>query len=203
MKQQSAPFRLAQVALAVASCVLLMAAVVTVTAVADRIPSTGHLLRDTTAVLEQPWWIGSVSRAINLLWAATAAVNILASRLVPPAHRRPQLCLGLLIGVLAVDDSLLLHDAALTAQGVPEGAILACYAVAGTLLAWAWRPLLRTPSGLAFFGGVTMLGASVALDVVFSNAYVLEDGTKLLGVLAWLLCGTWAFSDAARGLPRS
>lgn len=190
--------RRTQAALAGASCVLLMAAVVTVTAVAERIPDSGYLLRDTTAVLGGPWWVGSVSRFINLLWAATATVNVLAALLSPPAHRRPQLCLGVLIGVLAVDDSLLLHDAALTAQGVPESLILAGYGVAGLLLAWAWRPVWRTPTGLAFFGGVTLLGMSVALDVVFSDLYVVEDGAKLLGVLAWLLCGAWAFSHAAR-----
>jgi hypothetical protein len=39
------------------------------------------------------------------------------------------------------------------------------------------------------------LAVSVGADVVHSIPFLVEDGAKLAGIVAWCLCGVWAHSD--------
>lgn len=196
------PSRKKQAVCALLLVFLLLAGVVAVTALSERIPDTGYQLRDTSSVAHVPWWFGVVSRLVNLGWAVTATMNVLAARVATHPLRRPLLLLGLLCTALALDDTLLLHDAVLPGRGLAEGLVLAAYAVAGLVLVWWWWPQRRTHVGAAFFIGAVMLAASVALDTVFGDLYVPEDGTKLLGVVAWSFCGAWGFSEALAALRR-
>lgn len=190
------PSRRTQVVCAVMVVGLLMASVVVVTALSDRIPDTGYLTRDPTSVAHAPWWFGVVSRLANLCWTVTATLNILAALAATPPLRLPLLLLGVLCAALALDDTLLLHDAVLPGRGIAEGLVLTTYALAGIVAAWWWWPQRRTHVGIAFFIGAVMMAVSVALDVVLGDLYVPEDGAKLLGVVAWGFCGAWGFSEA-------
>ncbi len=178
-------------------CLLLVLAGVTA-AVSERIPDVGYLTRDTNAVAGVPWWAGVVSRLTNLAWAAAAALNLLSSRAALASLRRPLLLLGLLCAALALDDTMLVHEAVLPRLGVPEDLVLAVYAAAGLALfvGWFWS-LRRTYVGAAFLAGAALLALSVAVDLVSSSLFLLEDGAKLAGVLAWCLCGVWAHSEAS------
>lgn len=191
------PGRVAQVALATLGVLLLMGAVVAAAAVSDRIPDTGYLTRDPTSVGRIPWWAGSISRLTNLCWAAAATLAVLAGLLDRGRLRRPLVLLGVFIAVLALDDTLLLHDAVLPGRGIPERLVTAAYGVAGLALAVLWLPLRRTAVGMAFYLGGLLLAVSLGIDVVWGDLYVREDTPKLLGVLVWGLGGWWAFSDAA------
>ncbi len=202
MRLPSMPSRPAQVAVAVVLVVLLMAAVTAVTALSGRIPDTGHLLRDPTSVARVPWHVGVVSRFVNLCWAVAATLNVLASVVAPPPLRRLLFLLGLLIAALALDDTLLIHEGILPARGIPEGLVQVAYAGAGLALALLWWPRWRTPIGAAFFAGAGFLALSLVIDAVILNAYVPEDGSKLLGLMAWGFCGAWAFTDAVAQLRR-
>lgn len=189
------PARIGQIVLATVGVLLLMGAVVAAAAVSDRIPDTGYLTRDPTSVGRIPWWAGSVSRLTNLVWAAAATIAVLAGLQTRTRLRRPLVLLGLFIGVLTLDDTLLLHDAVLPGRGIPEPLIMLAYALAGLALAVLWLPLRRTAVGIAFYLGGLLLALSLGIDVVWGDLYVREDTPKLLGALVWGLGGWWAFTD--------
>ena len=187
--------KMAQVLLGITATCLVLAAAFLAADMNDRISGFGYLSRDPTVVANVPWYAGSISRLTNLGWAVAATASFLAARASAPSRRSPALLLGGLCALLAVDDTMLVHEEVLPSLGVPEDVLLAVYAVAGlTLARWFW-PLLRSPVGLAFFAGAAMLATSVAVDVFRANPIV-EDVAKLSGVIAWCFCAVWAHSEA-------
>jgi len=185
-------------------CVILVGASMAVV-MSERIPDIGHLTRDPTAVAEVPWWTGVLSRLTNLCWAVAATVNLVAARASVPSRRQPLLLLGVLSAAFAIDDAMLVHETVMPNLGVPEEFVLATYALAGLVLvrswsgSWSWW---RTQVGAAFFTGAAMLAVSVAADAFGATALLLlEDGAKLIGVLAWCFCGVWAYSDLSLERP--
>lgn len=188
--------RILQSACAVGVVVLVMVAAQLAADVSSQITDVGDLTRDPTAIAAVPWWTGAVSRLTNLCWAAAAALNALAARVAPPPHRRPLVLLTALCVMLGVDDTMLVHDSILPEHGVPEDLVLVLYAGVGVVLAglwWttSWRPAVR----VAFFGGAAALACSVGADVLHNLPFAVEDGAKLLGTVAWCLCGAWAHTD--------
>ncbi len=146
-----------------------------------------------------PWWTGSISRLTTLGWVVAAVAAVLAGRHARTGHRSRLVALGSLCGVSALDDSLLLHEEVLPSLGLPEPPFLVLYAVAGLALARMWvRSRRWTPVEVAFAAGTIMLAVSVLVDVVVNRAAV-EDVAKLIGVVAWCLCGVWAHEDLVRG----
>ncbi len=197
--------RPAQVLCAVLGVSLLMGGALLATVLFARVEDIGQFTRDATAIAGVPWWIGAISRLTNLCWAAAAAGNLMAAWEAAPSLRRPLLLLGLLCTVIAVDDTMLLHEVVIPQFGVPDKLLMGGYAVAGLILGWWW---LRAAGGIwvrgAFFIGAAMLAVSLTADVVFhglmgledsSMLLAVEDGAKLFGVVAWCFCGAWAVRD--------
>ena len=185
-----------QAGCAAAGILLLLAAVGLAAEASERISDVGTLTRDPTALAGVPWWTGAMSRLTNLCWAAAAALNGLAARAASSPHRRPLLLLAGLCAVLALDDTLLIHESILPGHGVPEDLAMVFYAGAGLLLAWLWwrTPWRRTVLA-AFFTGGAFLALSVASDAAHVVPILVEDGAKLAGIVAWCFCGAWAHSD--------
>ncbi|CAN5748066.1 hypothetical protein BH20ACT6_BH20ACT6_07840 [soil metagenome] len=190
--------RTAQVVGAAGVVIVILVGAGLATSLSARILDVGDLTRDPTAIAGVPWWTGAVSRLTNLGWAVAATANILAGRVAAPSRRLPLLLLGLLCGALAIDDTMLVHEAILPRIGVPEDLLLAAYALAGLALAWSWFwSTWRAEVTAAFVAGAAALAVSVAVDLVSKELFLLEDGAKLIGVLAWCFCGVWAHSERA------
>ncbi len=184
--------RTAQVVSAAVVMGLLLVATGVSTALSDRILDVGYLTRDPTAIAGVPWWTGAISRLTNLAWAVAATASLMASQVAPRSRRWPLLLLGVLSAALAIDDTMLVHEAVLPRLGFPEGLLLVLYALTGLVLAGFWlRTSWRSEVQLAFFTGGAMLALSVVVDVLSKELYLLEDGAKLVGVLAWCFCGVW------------
>lgn len=184
-----------QVSGAVALVGLVMAFTWLVPVVMGSVPDSGSLLRDTTVVLEGPAWAGAMSRLMSLFWAATTTLLLVAAFLAAAHRRLPLLALGVLTMALTLDDTLLLHDDVLPRNGVPEMLVQGAYAVAGLVLATRWWPERAHAVGLSFFAGGALLAASIAVDVLVADWYLLEEGFKLLGIVSWGLCAVWAIGD--------
>jgi cytochrome bd-type quinol oxidase subunit 2 len=191
--------RIVQAACAALLILLVLTGTGLAAEVSERIPEVSDLTRDPTAVAGVPWWTGVISRLTNLCWAVAAAVNAMAARVAAGRQRRALLLLAGLCAVLALDDTMLVHDSIMPGHGVPEDLLLLVYAVAGLALAVLWvRTSWRREVVGAFFAGAAALGLSVAADVVHSLPFLVEDGAKLTGIVAWCLCGVWAHSDMLR-----
>ena len=185
--------RPAQAACAIIAILLILVSARVAAGISDQIAGVGALTRDPTDVAGVPWWAGSISRLTNLCWAVAATVNILAARVSVTSGRRPWLLLGGLCAVIAIDDTMLVHEEVMPSFGVPEELLLAVYPLAGLVLAWWFWPLWRTTVGVAFFTGAVMLAVSIAVDA-FLAMLITEDVAKLIGMLAWCFCGVWAHS---------
>lgn len=193
--------RHAQVLVAAFLVSLLLGAAFLADIVSADVTSVADFTRDPTAVAGVPWWTGAISRLTALGWVTAAAGAILAGRHAGSDQRPRLLFLGGLCGVSALDDSLLLHEEVLPSLGLPEGAFLVLYAVAGLVLGVVWvRSHQWTLIERAFFAGAVMLAASVVVNASFNQAIV-EDIAKVIGVVAWAFCGFWAHDDVCRG-PR-
>ena len=189
--------RAVQAACAAGLVVLVILAAVLAAETSDRVTDVGVITRDPTAIAGVPWWTGAVSRLTSLFWAAAAAVNFVAAQAAPPAQRRSLLLLAVLCVLLGMDDTFLVHDAILRTRGVPEALPFAVYAVIGLVLAVLWsRTSWRRTTTAAFIAGATALAVSVGADIVHTLPFALEDGAKLLGTVAWCLCGWWAHADS-------
>ena len=160
----------------------------------------GDLSRDVTVVLDGHPYDGMLSQIGLLFWAATVALALFSAcvRRLRSGNDRVVLFLfaaAAISGVLALDDTFLIHE------NVGQKLTFSVYllVVAVWLVAFR-RVVLRTPYlllgvALAFFFG------SAAFDVLRDHlggpfhSYVLEDSTKLFGILAW--CAYYARLGAA------
>ena len=165
-----------------------------------------HVMGDPATTTGWPFWVGFISNAGAILWAATGAIFIVARRLERSAGARGRFLLasGLFVAMLGVDDLFLLHEQAFPGLlGVPQTAVLAAYAVLAIAYAWTFRAqIMATPYPLLLIAAA-LLGTSVALDQLMDRFEIylpasgfLEDACKLLGIGAWL---AYAWRTAAEG----
>lgn len=177
-----------------------------------------HLVSDPAAVLDAPFYLGLLSHAGILLWAAAAAVAVFGSRLAHAIEpRRFLLAFGLLTALLALDDLLMLHEHVLPRlTGLPEWALVGGYAAAVGALGWRFHPFIARTDVRLLALALGLFCASVLVDLVpeflgteddlarvpprlVDVVLFVEAGSKFGGIVAWLL---YATHTAARVLTR-
>lgn len=167
-----------------------------------------HVMGDPATTTGWPFWVGFISNAGAVLWAATAAIFVVARGLdrSTEARRRFLLASGLFVAMLGIDDLFLLHEQAFPRLlGIPQVAVLAAYAILALAYAWTFRAqIMATPYPL-FLLAAALLGTSVALDQTMDRFEIylpasgfLEDACKLLGIGTWL---AYAWRTATAGAP--
>jgi hypothetical protein len=186
------PFRLVA---AVLSAGVLLLALVKLAAFAVGEP-VSNFTKDAVAVVEVPWYTGSVSLITCMVWAAAASLSLFVAWAAPAARRR-MLSLGAFTTLLAVDDAMLIHDQIGPGHGVPEKLFPIVYAICALLLL---REMLRGSTRavtVTFLLGAAFLAVSTAFDVVFHDlSFVVEDGAKLLGAMTWATVPVLAYAAA-------
>lgn len=151
-----------------------------------------QLLRDPLAVARLPYYVGAISNLGVVCWSASLGVALFLAclRNVAPAARRFFMCFGALTCLLVMDDLYQLHEEVIPKYGGHDQALLGAYGLlAALLLLGNRRFILSHPYGhlvaaLAFFA------TSVAFDafnpgVPYALGVLIEDGAKLLGIVAW------------------
>ncbi len=155
----------------------------------------GDMVRDPTAVAGESIYVGFISQAGIFMWAGAAAVCLLGALVLTPKTeearetRRFLLVSGLLSLTLGLDDVFLLHEAFFPHIGIPELVVFAAYGifVAYYLLRFH-RMIFRTEflllgMALGFFALSVLLDL---LDPTFLDPDFWEDGSKVVGIVAWL-----------------
>lgn len=156
------------------------------------------LLRDPAAVTDTPYYVGALSNAGVLLWCVAAVTSLFAACVLrglrgDVMERRLMLHAGALSAVLMLDDFFMLHESALPhLTGLPEKAVMACYAAWGMWLTWRFRQTIARRDGEIFIAAVLCLGMSVGMDVLPGawlgmHEMVIEDGMKLSGIMFWAI----------------
>lgn len=147
----------------------------------------GTLTRDPLS--GKPAHLGLLSQAGILVWAAGAAVCLLAAAVLQGAPGgRFMLAAGVLSLALCVDDAFLLHDEVLPLLGIPEELIYGVYLGMIVLFLVAFRrPIIESGHGVLVLA-LAFLGLSVVCDawgLPWLDPYLLEDGAKFTGIALW------------------
>lgn len=144
--------------------------------------------RDPLAELHEPIYTGAVSTLGALVWWTGGVAALLAAAVVRRGEAAHALAAGgLLTLLLAFDDLFVMHEELIPdLVGIPERVVYAAYAAAGLAFVW-WhrRFLVPAPRALLLGLAVALFGLSIAFDVVAPGRHALEDGAKLLGIVAW------------------
>ncbi|MEO1063433.1 MAG: hypothetical protein AAFZ07_18620 [Actinomycetota bacterium] len=170
-----------------------------------------ELLLDPVTVGGLPWYTGLVSQLGVVCWAIAATVAGCGGFVAALVDRRGAahfLSSGAALGVLLLLDDLFQLHAVLLPRwlGVSKHAIVAGYgAVAVTWIVANRAELLRTRLHL-LAASALVFAASVGADVVGTGRgtwLVVEDGGKLLGILAWAAYFIATSADIVRSAVRA
>ena len=178
---------------------------ITIAALQTRIPMTSLFL-DPAALSKLPWYVGLLSNLGVLAWTVAAA-SAIGGAWVAQQTNRPSAARflgwgGLAATLLLLDDLFLLHSSAIPKTlGVSKVVGLAIV-IAPTLI-WLGRfahEIVRT-RWLILVSALSCFAFSVSADQALTpgtTSLLLEDGAKLLGVLAWMAYFVITTHDIAR-----
>ena len=171
------------VAWAAAALVLLMASAAGM--VLDR--PFGDFSWDATTVLEGPAYIGFVSNVGAVAWALGCGACLVGALAIDGRARLPLACGGLLTAILLADDLFLIHEAYIERVGLPMVAEPIIYAGLGIAYFVTFGDFLRRHGIWLLPLAGALLAVSAGIDAAFEeNApFVVEDGTKLFGIVTW------------------
>ncbi len=165
-------------------------------------------LRDPKSIYEIPFHAGALSNIGVLLWCATASVCVFTALVLHTASAEPNkrkflLSAGLLTSLLLFDDFFLLHEVfAPQYLGISANVLFFLYAVLSAALFVVFRRVvLRSAYALLLISGV-FFSLSILFDelqmIILSAApdlrglqYLLEDGSKLIGITGWFNYFGW------------
>jgi len=147
----------------------------------------GDLTRDPVAVLDGPAYIGVLSNIGAVVWAVGLSACLIAVIVHGFDRWSPFLWGGLLTGLLLADDLFLLHEAYYPSVGIPEKGYPILYAAAFVAYLVVFRGFLASNAGWLLLLAAALFAASALLDLALDEdaPFLIEDGFKLLGIVAW------------------
>jgi hypothetical protein len=169
--------------------------------------AAGDLLRDAATVNQTPWYIGAMSNLGVLAWWAGAAISLFVASILFRNHasRRDRYALisfGSLSALLALDDLYMFHETYFWRTPLSD---LLTPIVYGTLILtflYLFREFLLDNGGLLLLLALGFVGMSILVDLLHdfhllvindsSTRYLVEDGSKLIGTLSWLVFSAFA-----------
>lgn len=183
-----------------------------------------ELTRDTVDLVRGNIYTGLISDIGIYLWFCSASICFLGALILRHNdHKQRQaiflVILGTFILWLGIDDRLLVHDKLIDGGEV----IYAVYALAAMYFVYNYWDLLMASAyeqffiALAFLAGSTFVDAikdlirlfeqeviyerigeffGTSYDVVYQNAYLLEDGLKLMGIVGLsVFCAMFVYQE--------
>jgi hypothetical protein len=156
---------------------------------------SAQLLFDPSHVAGLPWFAGLVSNLGILAWTvavAAAGAGTWICGLGGRASARRFLLAGALVSTLFLAEDLLqLHSSVVPdLTGLPKGVVEGISALVALRWTSQYRAEIRRTHWYLLAASIGALGCSIVVDVLIAPvpgelAQVVEDGAKLLGVLAW------------------
>jgi hypothetical protein len=156
----------------------------------------GELTRDPNAVLGGGPFVGALSNVGVILWFCTAALAVFAGRMtakigtdVPPFFLETLAAYTVLLGL---DDLFQLHEEVVPAlTGLGFRTMLLGYVILGAIIAFVYRRgFERSDLAILLLVGV-LFGVSVGSDPFLEGdsgyGKLIEDGSKLFGIVTWLV----------------
>ncbi|ESA33238.1 hypothetical protein N836_22870 [Leptolyngbya sp. Heron Island J] len=158
-----------------------------------------HLTRDPLVLAEKPFYFGFLSNVGVLLWCGTAAVCLFSSLLlfVVQGRRESSLFFAVFGSIslwLMLDDLLMIHEVLdEELHLVPDKVTYTVYGLAVVVSLLRFRKLLIRVQPWVLGLSLVFFGISMGFDVLVpqgwailqDDAYLLEDGAKLLAIFVW------------------
>jgi hypothetical protein len=163
--------------------------------------------RDPFAVVNTGPWLGLFSNIGIFIWWMTGVISVftgLLLRLAPGQGTRSAFLLswGALTGFLALDDFFMIHEWVVpTYLPLSDDFMFGVYFVVTLFLLVIFRDEIMASPFPIFFFALTCFALSIIIDLigpfrpvdwglparlVWNLEYVVEDGLKLVGIVAWL-----------------
>ena len=171
------------VAWAAAALVLLMASAAGM--VLDR--PLGDFTMDPVTALEGPAYIGFVSSVGAAVWSVGCGACLVGALTLDGRARLPFGFGGLLTALLLADDLFLIHEAYIERVGLPMIAAPMIYAGLAIGYFVGFRDFIRRHGIWLLPIAGAFLAASAGVDTALEEdaPFVVEDGTKLFGIVTW------------------
>lgn len=160
--------------------------------------TVGNLTGDPAATLDAPLSLGAISHLGVLTWATAAGICLFTWYALRQQHSDSErvrflLWAGVLTAVLCLDDLFLIHERVGPRYlGVPEHLVYGTYAAGAVLLLLRFRTTVLGTEILLLLSAGGAFAASIFVDsfpeLLFpgtTDEYLVEDGTKLLGIFLW------------------
>lgn len=154
----------------------------------------GDLTRDPLATAQLPFYVGFVSQVGLMLWAACVAVTLFAALMLSestkPTMKRFLFIAGMFTLFLALDDAFLLHEEVFPKFGIPELLVYAGYFGLFAAFLFFFRTLLSQTPYILLLTALACFALSIGFDELplerwNINPFLIEDGFKLMGIIAW------------------
>ncbi len=154
----------------------------------------GQFTRDPAALTDSSPFIGLLSSIGVLFWAATAAICYFSALILWQQKQHSKalflLAAGLITSLLLLDDLFMFHEVVFPMYlNFGEKITFVLYAaIVGSFL-WGFRQQILGTDYTILLIALGLLGFSVLADRIFSDigswGYLVEDGPKLFGIVAW------------------
>ena len=158
-----------------------------------------HLTRDPLVLAEKPFYFGFLSNVGVLLWCTAAIVCLFSSLLLFVARgKRESVLFFAIFGAISLwlmlDDLLMIHEVLdEELHIVPDKVTYGFYGLVIVVSLVRFRKLLLRMQPWILGLSLLFFGVSIGFDVLVPNgwavlqddAYLLEDGFKLLAIFVW------------------
>ncbi|HEV3011089.1 MAG TPA: hypothetical protein VGX52_18850 [Burkholderiales bacterium] len=158
-----------------------------------------HMMGDPAAITGWPFYLGFVSNAGALLWAAGASIFLFSYYVHRTSGGDAQwgrflLCSALFVGLLGLDDMFMLHDEVIPDYTpISQTLVVASYAGLAALYVVRFAPLIAQTAYPVFVAAIALLAFSAGIDQIQDRISIVmlgkgfwEDAAKLLGIATWL-----------------
>ena len=151
--------------------------------------SYGDLTRDPNAIHNSPKYIGFLSNIGMIFWFATAGVLLFCASFVQQNQQNKKVFFFLtnaflLTLFLGLDDLFMLHDE-LAHRGINEEYFYIVYAIWISTSIYFFRRIIKNTLYPLILVYVTVFGCSILIDKLITEAYLIEDMLKFVGILNW------------------
>ncbi|MEL7328908.1 MAG: hypothetical protein AAGJ69_03605 [Cyanobacteria bacterium J06559_1] len=162
----------------------------------------GDITRDPATIAEHPPYYGALSNLGILLWSASAAVCFLSATLLKVIYSRASVSAFFAIfaglsAILCLDDTYQLHEDifinSLPGFIIPEQVTISVYAAVVLFAISRFQTVLQETPLWLFSLSLLLFLVAAGTDYVIPHGlvaakvtFLIEDGTKLLGIFFWL-----------------
>ena len=151
------------------------------------------LTNDLAAIAKLPIYAGILSQAGILLWSATAAICMYSVQFITKVEHKTFIRASVYITLLlGLDDAFMFHETLFPSLGIHQKIVFLAYGVMMLYYLYKFHKLILTTDFLLFSLALGWFGLSMFIDNFIRDVspYItklMEDGTKFIGVVTWLV----------------